>query len=133
MVGESQEIRIISVNKEEIRMGSDKKECWVVPFKLSLIPDESWQRRFYEIQQKNTNVMKRKARVVENFLNVDVSGGDNLQKITDVLKIEVMETNALCEEDYQKKVDIRKELEALQKKQRDVTLQFKEDSDKLIF
>jgi hypothetical protein len=133
MVGERQEINIVGVDKEEIKISPDKKEYWVVPFKLSLNPDESWQKKFHEVQRKDTNAMKRKARVDKNYMKVEVSGADDLQKVLDALKVQVMETNVLCEEDYQKKIKIRQELEALQKNQRDATLQFKEDSDKLIF
>lgn len=127
-----QEIRIIGVDKETIRVSSEK-DYWVVPFKLSLKPDQSWERKFYEVQQKDANPMKRKVRFVENSIIVEVSGIDDLQKVLDVIKIEVTETNVLCEEDYQKKLKIRKELEALQKKQRNATQKFKDDADKLMF
>ena len=133
MGGESQDIKIVGVDREEIKISSDKNECWIVPFKLSVNPEDAWQKKFYEVQQKDTNVMKRKARVVENCISVEVSGADDLQKVLDVLKIEVAETNVLCEEDYQKKMRVRQQLEALQKKQRDATQQFKEDSDNLVF
>ena len=133
MAGENTEITIVSVDREEIRISSEKNEYWVVPFKLSLTPDDSWQKKFYEVQQKDSSVMKRKARVVKDSMSVEVFGADDLQKVLDVLKIEVAETNVLCEEDYQKKMKVRQQLEALQKKQRDATMQFKEDSDKLTF
>jgi len=133
MNGESQEIKIVGVDKETIKVSSDKEDYWLIPFKLSLIPDRSWQKRFYEVQQKNSDTMKRKATVVENFINVEVCSTDDLQKVLDVLKIEVAETNVLCEEDHQKKIKIRRELEEFQQKQRDATLRFKDDSDNLVF
>ena len=133
MSSENQEIKIVSVDKEAIRVSSDKKDYWVVPFKLSLKPDQSWQEKFYEVQQKDINVMKRRANVVENSINVDVSSMDDLQKVLHAIKIEVAETNILCEADYLKKMKIRQELEALQQKQRDSTQKFKEDSDNLVF
>ena len=133
MSGESQEIKIVGVDKEAIKTDSDKKEHWVVPFKLSLNPDQSWQDKYYEVQKKNTNAMKRKSQLVENTIIVEVSGADDLQKVLDALKIEVVEANVLCEKDYQKKMRIRQELEALQKEQKDATQKFKDDSDKLVF
>ena len=132
MSGENQEIKIVGVDKEEIKVGGNKDE-WIIPFKLSATPDESWQKKFYEVQQKDSSVMKRKSRVIENFIKIEISSVDDLQKILDALKIEVAEANALCEEDYQTKMRVRQELEALQKKQRDSTAHFKEDSDKLVF
>ena len=44
---------------------------------------------------------------------VEVSGTDNPQKILDILKIEVFEANAQCENDYQKKIKLREEPEAM--------------------
>lgn len=133
MDSESQEIKIIGVDKEAIRVSSDKKDFWVIPFKLSLKPDQIWERKFYEVQQKDSNPLKRKVRVGESVIEVELSGTDDLQKVFDVVKIEVAQTNALCEQDYQKKVKIRHELEDLQKRDRDSTQKFKEDSDKLTF
>ncbi|MFA5262038.1 MAG: hypothetical protein WC450_12515 [Candidatus Omnitrophota bacterium] len=133
MADENREIKIVRVDKDEIKISADKNEHWVVPFKLSLSPDESWQKKFYDVQQRDSDTMKRKARIVENTLSVEVFSADDLQKVLDVLKIEVVETNAQCEEDYQKKIKIRQQLEALQKKQRDATQQLKENSDKLVF
>ncbi len=127
------EIKIIGVSKEEIRADSDKADFWIVPFQLSGNPDDLWQKKFYDVHQKNTDVMKRKARVNGNFLQAEVSAADDLQKVLDALKIEVAETNVLCAEDHQKKIEIRKKLEALQQKQRDTTQQFKEDTDTLMF
>lgn len=133
MEGDSREIKIIGVDRDGIKFSPDKNECWVVPFKLSLNPDEPWQKKFYEVQQKDTSPLKRKARVVEAVLNVEVSGADDLQKILDILKIAVAETNVLCEEDHQRKIKVRQQLEVLQQKQRDATLKFKEDADNLLF
>jgi hypothetical protein len=133
MGSESQEIKVVGVDKEAIRVSSDKKDFWVVPFILSPKPDQSWERKFYEVQQKNTNLLKRKAHVVDNCISTEVASMDDLQKILDVIKIEVAETNVLCEADNQKKLKIRQELESLQQRQRDSTQKFKGDADKLIF
>ena len=133
MSGENQEIKIIAIDKEAIKVSSDKKDFWVIPFKLSGNPDQIWERKFYDVQQKDKSAMKRKVYVIKDTLGVEVSSTDDLQKILDVIKVEVAETNVLCEEDYQRKVKIRQELESLQQKQRDATQKFKEDSDKLVF
>lgn len=133
MSGESQEIKIVGVDKEGIRVSPDKKELWIIPFKLSLKPDQSWEKKFFEIQQKDVMGLRRKVRVVENSISVETAATDDLQKILDAIKVSVTETNVLCEADYQKKVQIRQELETLQQKQRDATQKFKEDSDKLEF
>lgn len=130
---EDREIKITGVVKDEIAIDPNKADYWVVPFKLSSNPDEFWQKKFYEVYQRNTNAMKRRAHVNEDLLRLEVSSTDDLQKVLDVLKIEIAETNVLCEEDYQRKIEIRKKLDDLQKKQRDATIQFKEDSDNLIF
>ncbi|MBN1870281.1 MAG: hypothetical protein JW847_06895 [Candidatus Omnitrophica bacterium] len=133
MSGENQEIKIVGVDKEAIRTGSDTKEHWVVPFKLSLKPDQSWQARFYEIQKRDANIMKRKLQLDENSIIAEVSAADDLQKVLDAVKVMVVEANVLCEKDYQKKLKIRQELEVLQKEQRDATQKFKDDSDRLVF
>ena len=132
-LNESLEIRIIGVNKSGIKVSNDKKGFWDIPFQLSPQPEESWNRKFYEVQQKSAEIMKRKIHVINDYLAVEVSETDDLQKILDALKIVVAETNAQCVSDYQKKLRIRQELEVLHKKQTDATQKFKEDSDKLEF
>ena len=133
MSGETQEIKIVGVDKDKIVISSDKKEYWVVSFTLSSSPDASWQKKFYDVQQKDASSMKRKAQIVENSLNVDVPSSDDLQKVLDDLKIQVAKANVLCEEDYQTKMKVRQELEDLQQRRKDSTQKFKDDSDKLIF
>ncbi len=133
MTNEHQEIKIIGIDKEAIKVSSDKQNFWTVPFKLSARVDQAWERKFYDVQQKDANVMKRKTQVGGDFIKVEVSELDDLQKVLDVIKIEVAQTNALCEEDYQKKEKLRQDLEALQKKQSNATQKFKDDSDKLQF
>ena len=133
MAGESQKIKIVSVDKEAIKVSPDKKDLWVIPFKLSQKPDQDWERKFYDAQKKDKNIMKRKTRVVENYLEVDVSGIDDLQKILDVIKVEIAETNVQCEEDYRKKLQIRHEIEELRQRQINATQKLKADSDKLEF
>ncbi len=133
MSGENQEIKIVGVDKEAIKVSTESKDLWIVPFKLSQKPDSSWERKFYETQQKDRSLMRRKARVIEDSLTVEVAAVDDLQKVLDVLKTEVTETNAVCEEELQRKMKIRKELEDLQQRQRDASQKLKDDSDNLKF
>jgi len=133
MSDDCQEIKVVGVDKEAIEMSSGKQILWAIPFKLSLKPDQDWERKFYDVQQRDKNTMRRKMRIVGDFIKVEVSEMDDLQKILDVIRLEVAETNVLCEGDYQTKLKIRRELEALQQKQGDVTRKFKDDSDKLQF
>ena len=133
MSDEHQEIKVVGVDKEAIEMIAGKQSFWVIPFKLSLRPNQVWETKFYEVQQRDKNAMKRKARFQEDLIKVEVSEMDDLQKVLDAIRMEVAETNALCEGDYQTKMRIRQEVEALQRKQGDVTKQFKDDSDKLKF
>ncbi len=130
---ETRDIRIIGVDKGAIKTGSGKVENWVIPFKLSLAPDETWQRNFYEVQKKSINIMKRKLQVTGDAMMVEIFGADDLQKVLDALKIEIVEVNAVCEKDYQKRMQLRQELAALQKKQMDATQKLKDDSDRLVF
>jgi len=133
MSGEYQEIKIVGVDKEAISICEDKEDHWLVPFELSSSPDQFWQKKFSEVQQKDDNAMKRKTQIVDKTISVEVSGNDDLQKILDVLKNEVAQVNVLCEEDYKKKIQIRQELEDMHQRQRNATLKFKGDSDKLMF
>ncbi len=133
MSDDRQEIKIVGVDKEAIQMTSGKEIFWAVPFKLSLKPDQDWEKKFYEVQQRDKTAMRRRMRIMGDFIKVEVSEMDDLQKILDVLKLEVAETNVLCEGDYQTKLKIRQELEVLQHRQVDVTKKFKDDVDKLQF
>jgi uncharacterized protein YajQ (UPF0234 family) len=132
MSDDSQGIKVVGIDKEAIEMRSDK-QIWGIPFKLSLKPDQDWQKKFYDVQQRDKNVMKRRIKIVGDFITVEVFETDDLQKVLDALRLEVAETNVLCEGDYQTKLKIRRELEALQQKQGDLTKKFKDDSDKLQF
>ena len=114
---ESREIKIVNVNKEAIKTGPDKKDFWIIPFKLSQEPDQSWERIFSEIQKKDEDAMKRKAQVVGGCLEVEISETDDLQKVLDVLKVEVAEVNVQCEEDHQRKLKIRQELEEMRQRE----------------
>lgn len=133
MDSESQEIKIIGVEREAIKPSSDKKNFWVVPFTLSRRPDESWERKLREIQEEDDDEMKRQARVLGDSLEVQISENDDLQKIFDVIKKEVAEANKQCEEDHEKKLKIRRQLEEVRQKQANSMQKFKDDADKLEF
>jgi len=132
MSDECQEIKVVSVDKNEIKM-SLVAQVWSIPFKLSIKPNQDWEKKFYEVQLRDKNVMKRKMKIAAGFITVEVAELDDLQKVLDVIRLEVAETNVLCEGDYQTKLKVRREIEALQQKQGDATKKFKEDSDKLQF
>jgi len=133
MDSESQEIKIIGVEREAIKPSSDKKNFWVVPFTLSRRPDESWERKLREIQEEDDDEMKRQARVLGDSLEVQISENDDLQKIFDVIKKEVAEANKQCEEYHEKKLKIRRQLEEVRQKQANSMQKFKDDADKLEF
>lgn len=130
---ESREIKIVNVNKEAIKTSPDKKDFWIVPFKLSQEPDQSWERIFSEAQKKDKDAMKRKTQVVGGCLEVEISETDDLQKVLDVLKGKVAEVNVQCEEDYQKKLRIRQELEEMRQREIKATQKLRDVSDKLEF
>jgi hypothetical protein len=133
MSDEPQEIKVIGVDKEAIEMSSSKESLWGIPFKLSSKPDQEWERKFYEVQKGDINVVKRKMQLKIDCIRVEVSETEDLQKVLDALRLAITETNALREGDYQKKMKIRQELETLQHKQGDITKKLKDDSDKLKF
>jgi hypothetical protein len=133
MGDETQEIKVVGIDKEAIQLSADGKDLWVVPFKLSQKPDQSWERKFYEIQEKDKNAMKRKARVVDNYIRVEIAGSDNLQNVLDVVKAEIVDTNVLWDADYQKKMKVRRDLEDLQQRQTTAVNKLKADSDNLVF
>lgn len=133
MGSEKEEIKIVGVDKEAIKVSPDKQDFWTIHFKLSCTPEQSWERKFSEVHQKDSNALKRKTQVIKDFIKVEVSEKDDLQKILDTIKLEIVQTNVLCEEDFQKKLKLRQELDALQQKQSNATQKFKDDSDKLNF
>ena len=128
-----EEIKVVGIDKETIVMSPSKQDVWIIPFKLSLRPDQDWERKFYDVQKSDTNVMKRTMQIKEDYICVEISQMDDLHKVLDVLRVEVAKTNVLREGDYQKKMKIRQQLEELHLKQGDVTKKFKDDSDQLQF
>ena len=83
MSDDCQEIKVVGIDKEAIEMRSGK-QIWGIPFKLSLKPDQDWQKKFYDVQQRDKNVMKRRIKIVGDFITVEVFEMDDLQKVLDV-------------------------------------------------
>ena len=133
MSEEARDIKIIGVDKNEIRESNEYKGIWLIPFKLSAAPDESWGRNFYEVHQKTSADMKRKANVVDDCIVVCIAGTDDQQKVLDALKVDVLNTNVICESNFQKKLQIQRDLDVLKKQQVETVAKLKEDSDKLKF
>lgn len=133
MSKEERDIRITGVDKAGIKESGEYKGTWVLPFKLSAKPDESWARNFYDVHKKNSMETKKRADVVDDCIQVYIVATDDVQKILDAAKIDVMDTNAICEENFQKKIQIQVELDSLRKRQAETIAKIKDDSDKLQF
>lgn len=133
MSDERYAIKVVGVDKEAIEMIGGKQDVWGIPFRLSSKPDQDWEKKYFEVSGKDKSLMKKKVHLIGDLIKVEISEMDDLQKVLDIIKAEVKETNSLCEGDYQLKVKLRQDLETLQNKQFDVTKKFKEDSDKLQF
>jgi len=133
MGAEERDIRIIGVDKAAIRESANQKGCWILPFKLSGKPSASWASSFYEVHRKNAAEVQWKADVNDDLILVNISGTDDQQKVLDAIKIDVVGANAICEENYQKKVKIQEELAALKKKHNDTLTKLQEGSDNLQF
>ena len=127
------EITITGVDREAIGMTSGKDCLWIVPFKLSSVPDADWSRRFYEVIDKDKSATKRKQQLTEGVIRVEVGESDDLQAVLDSLKKNVAAAEVLCEGDFQKRMGFRRELVALQQKQGDVTRRLRDGADNLKF
>jgi len=133
MSGEERSITIVGVDKDGIRESADNKGYWVIPFRLSAKPDDSWSRNFYEIHKKTAVDGKCKANVAGDTILVSTPDTGDLQKVLDAMKLEVLSTNEICETHFQKKLQIQQELDILRKNQADMIEKLKGDSDKLQF
>jgi len=132
MSDDCQEIKVVSIDKEAIKMSAGT-QIWVIPFKLSSKPDQDWEKKFFDVQRKDKEATKRNMKIVGDVITVEISEIDNLQKVLDVIRQEAAETNVLCETDYQTKLKVRRDLEVSLRKQADSTKRFKDDSDNLQF
>lgn len=128
-----QEIKIVAVDKEHIRESAVAKGGWVIPFKLSAKPNESWERHFYEVHRKNTNPKKKDVKIIDDCLEVQFSEADNQQKALDMLNEDITNTNTVYKELYLKKIQVQDDLKALQIRQLGVMQKLKDDSDGLKF
>ncbi|MDP2653754.1 MAG: hypothetical protein Q8Q08_06955 [Candidatus Omnitrophota bacterium] len=130
---EDLEIKIVGVDKARIRESETSGGIWIVPFKLSSKPDESWVRNFNELFRKNANIRKRKAHVIEDCIEVSVAGVDDTQQVLDVIKADVADTNSACREIFLKKIRMQEALKTLQQTQADTLQKIKDDVEKLKF
>lgn len=128
-----EDIKIIGVDKDRIRESAAVKGAWVIPFKLSAAPDESWARHFYELHRKNADLKKKETKLTGNCIEVSFEDLDDQQKILDVLNREVKEANTLYKDVNTQKQKMRDDMKTLQQKQLDKLQKLKEDSDKLKF
>jgi hypothetical protein len=126
-------VKIISVDKLKIRESATVKGTWVLPFKLSITPDETWARNFYEVHRKNPDPKKKEIKLSGDCLEVNFTDADDLQKTLDSLKGEVDKANADYQELVDKKLRVQEEMRVLQKKQSDTMQKLKDDSDGLKF
>lgn len=127
------EIRVVGVDAGHIREHSALQSTWVIPFRLSSKPDESWVRNFNDVFKKNTNVDKKKAHVVGDHIEVNVTQLDNQQQVLDLLKKDIADTNAIYRDMCQQKMKIQDDLKALQKANSDTLLKMKSDAENLKF
>ena len=133
MSSEELEIKIISVEKDRIRESALIKGGWVIPFKLSAKPNESWERHFYEAHRKNPDPKKKDIKIVNDCIEVQFTENDNLQKALEMLKVDVDSANVVYKDIYLKKIQIQEDLKALQLKQVGVLQKLKDESDGLKF
>jgi hypothetical protein len=126
-------VKIVSVDKLKIRESATVKGTWVLPFKLSITPDETWARNFYEVHRKNTDPKKKEIKLSGDCLEVNFTDADDLQKTLDNLKLEVDKANVDYQELVDKKLRVQEEMRVLQKKQSDTMQKLKDDSDGLKF
>jgi hypothetical protein len=130
---EEQSIKIISVDKEHIRESAVIKGGWIIPFKLSAKPNESWERHFYEVHRKSVNPKKKDVKIIEDCLEVQFPEGDNQQLILEMLNEEVTNTNTIYRDGYLKKIQIQDDMKALQIKQLGVLKKLQDESEGLKF
>lgn len=133
MSSEEFEIKIIAVDKDRIRESAVIKGGWVISFRLSAKPNESWERHFYEAHRKNTDPKKKDVKIVNDCVEVQFSESDNLQKALEMLKADVDSANSVYKDIHLKKIQIQEDLKALQLKQVGVLQKLKDESDALKF
>ena len=133
MVNEDPVIKIIGVDKDKIRESSSLSGAWVIPFKLSSIPSESWGRNFYEICQRNSNANKRKTSLLNDCIEVNCTEKDEQQKVLDMLMLDILNTNAVCQDIYHKKIKMQEDIRIQQQSHANTLQRIKDDIEKLKF
>ena len=130
---EEQVIKIISVDKEHIRESPVVKGGWIIPFKLSAKPNESWERHFYEVHRKSVNPKKKDVKIVDDSLEVQFGEADNQQLALDMLNEDINNANTAYKDIYLKKIQVQDEMKALQLKQVGVLKKLQDESEGLKF
>ena len=129
---EEQDIKVIGIDKENIRENADGKG-WVIPFKLSTEPNESWAKHFFEVHRKNTDIKKYNCKLLGKMIEVGFTDTDSQQKALDALNKDVATTNTVYKEVYLAKKKMQEDMMDMKQK-RGVTLQkLKDESDNLKF
>jgi len=131
MVTEHGNIKVLSVDKERVRESGTGK--WVIPFKLSAVPEESWAKNFYEIHRKNVNPKKKEIKLIGDCLEVVFGDTDNQQQTLDELKQEIAQTNTAYQALMTQKLKVQEDMRLLQKRQTEMMQKIKDDSDGLKF
>lgn len=130
---EEQSIKIVGVIKESIREHATVKNGWILPFKLSEKPNDSWERNFFEVHRKSTNPKKKEVKLIKDYIEVQVVETDNQQQVLEVLNEEVTTTNEVYRDIYLKKMQMQDDLKVQQLRQQGVLQKLKDDSDQLKF
>jgi hypothetical protein len=130
---EEQVIKIVGLDKENIRESQVVKGGWVLPFKLSVKPNDSWERYYYEVHRKSTNPKKKEVKLVNGCLEVQFSEADKQQQILDTLIEEVAATNDAYKDIYLKKIQMQEDMKAMQLRQSAMLQKIKDDAEGLQF
>ena len=130
---DEQMIKVIGVNKDRIRECALNKGEWIIPLKLSMKPDDSWERYFYEIHRKSGNSRKKDVKIVNDCMEMNFSDKEDPQETLDYIKKEIEDANVAYKEVYLRKIKVQEDLKIFQQRQVDMLQKIKDASDKLKF
>jgi hypothetical protein len=130
---EERMVRVVGVDREAIKESPLTKGLFIIPFKLSIAPDETWGRTFYEIHRKIVDPKKKDIKLVGDRLEVHFSEADDQQQVLDKLKLEVESANMADQALMAQKLKVQEDMRALQQRQVDMMKKVKDDSDGLKF
>ena len=133
MSSEDYTIKVVGVEKDQIRENSALSGTWIIPFKLSSTPSETWVRNHYEVSQKNSHSNNKKVQIVKDCIEVNFTAAESQQQVLDNLKLDIIRTNALCKDIHDKKLKIQADLKLRQQTQETALQKIKEDVEKLQF